>query len=183
MPSPAPDVLGKNFFGIGLLAGVVANHALASRATQAAVTEAGLHYVSSLVPSQHPALLAEALPGSPPCFYRLGRRCRRTGRARRSGARSARWRSCARTGQVRGLHQQLSKRARALAAQRANVRQFRRPSLGGPLLLGSLQLCPGRDRCDGRERSAAQPIETLDIFKARSTFPPEILLRTYRVFP
>src|SRR5439155_216927 len=33
-----------------------------SRTTQAAVTEAGLHYVSSLVPSQHPALLAEALP-------------------------------------------------------------------------------------------------------------------------
>ena len=33
-----------------------------SRATQAQVSALGLHYVSSLVPSQHPALLAEALP-------------------------------------------------------------------------------------------------------------------------
>src|SRR3990170_124478 len=33
-----------------------------SHATQAQVSAAGVHYVSSLVPSQHPALLAEALP-------------------------------------------------------------------------------------------------------------------------
>ncbi len=68
-----------------------------SRATQAAVTGAGLHSVSSLVPSQHPALLAEALPRLAPVLLPTGEEVP-TGRARRSGGRSERWWSCVRSG-------------------------------------------------------------------------------------
>jgi transposase len=96
-----------------------------SRATQAAVTEAGLHYVSSLVPSQHPALLAEALPRLAPVRLPTGEeapayRTRQTlwGQERTLVVlRSERLRA----GQVRGLHQQLGKRARALAALTAGL--------------------------------------------------------------
>ncbi len=91
-----------------------------SRTTQAAVTAAGLHYVSSLVPSQHPALLAAALPRLTPVTLPSGEavpayRTRQTlwGQERTLVVlRSERLRA----GQVRGLHQQLTKRGRALAA-------------------------------------------------------------------
>lgn len=96
-----------------------------SRATQAAVTAAGLHYVSSLVPSQHPALLAEALPHLAPVMLPTGEavqayRTRQTlwGQERTLVVlRSERLRA----GQVRGLHQHLAKRVRALAALTAGL--------------------------------------------------------------
>jgi transposase len=91
-----------------------------SRLTQAQVTATALHYVSSLVPSQHAALLAEALPHLAPVALPTGEevpayRTRRTiwGQERTVVVlRSERLRA----GQVRGLHQQLLKRGRALAA-------------------------------------------------------------------
>jgi len=91
-----------------------------SRLTQAQVTATALHYVSSLVPSQHTALLAEALPHLAPVALPTGEevqayRTRRTiwGQERTVVVlRSERLRA----GQVRGLHQQLLKRGRALAA-------------------------------------------------------------------
>jgi transposase len=91
-----------------------------SRATQTAVTAAGLHYVSSLVPTQHAAVLAEALPRLAPVPLPTGEivQAYRT-RQHVWGAertlvvlRSERLRE----GQRRGLHQQLAKRVRALAA-------------------------------------------------------------------
>lgn len=91
-----------------------------SRRTQAQVTATALHYVSSLVPSQHAAVLAEALPQLAPVLLPTGEevpayRTRRTiwGQERTVVVlRSERLRA----GQVRGLHQQLAKRVRALAA-------------------------------------------------------------------
>jgi transposase len=91
-----------------------------SRATQAAVTAAGRHYVSSLVPTQDAALLAEALPRLEPVALPTGEivQAYRTRRpvwgAERTLVvlRSERLRD----GQRRGLHQQLLKRVRALAA-------------------------------------------------------------------
>ncbi len=96
-----------------------------SRATQAAVTATGLHYVRSLVPSQHPALLAEALPRLTPVTLPTGEivpayRTRQTlwGQERTLVVlRSERLR----VGQVRGLHQQLAKRGRALTALTAGL--------------------------------------------------------------
>lgn len=96
-----------------------------SRATQAAVTATGLHYVSSVVPSQHPALLAEALPRLTPVTLPTGEvvpayRTRQTlwGQERTLVVlRSERLR----VGQVRGLHQQLAKRVRALSALTAGL--------------------------------------------------------------
>jgi transposase len=91
-----------------------------SRATQAGVEATGLHYVSSLVPSQHPAMLADALPQLAPVVLPTGEvvQAYRT-RQRIWGAertvvvlRSERLRE----GQVRGLHQHLAKRLRALTA-------------------------------------------------------------------
>lgn len=96
-----------------------------SRATQAAVGPTGLHYVSSLVPSQHAALLAEALPrlapvplptGEPVPAYRT--RQELWGQARTLVVlRSERLRA----GQVRGLHQHLAARMRALATLTAGL--------------------------------------------------------------
>lgn len=90
-----------------------------SRTTQAAVTAAGVHYVSSLVPTQHAALVTEALPRLAPVQLASGEivQAYRT-RQRVWGAertlivlRSERLRD----GQRRGLHQYLLKRVRALA--------------------------------------------------------------------
>lgn len=91
-----------------------------SQATQAQVSELGLHYVSSLVPSQHAALLAAALPALAPVGLATGevvqayRTRHRVWGAERTVVvlRSERLRD----GQLRGLHQQLSKRLRALTA-------------------------------------------------------------------
>jgi transposase len=91
-----------------------------SRATQAAVTTTGLHYVSSVVPTQHAALLAEALPRLAPVTLPTGeivqayRTRRRVWDAERTliVLRSERLRE----GQCRGLHQHLATRVRALAA-------------------------------------------------------------------
>jgi transposase len=96
-----------------------------SRATQAAVTATGLHYVSSLVPSQHPALVAEALPRLAPVILPTGEevpvyRTRQTlwGQARTVMVlRSERLRA----GQMRGLHQHLATRMRALSALTAGL--------------------------------------------------------------
>lgn len=96
-----------------------------SRATQAQVSALGLHYVSSLVPSQHPALLAEALPQLAPVDLPTGevvqayRTRQRIWDEERTVVvvRSERLRE----GQVRGLHQQLAKRMRALAAITAGL--------------------------------------------------------------
>lgn len=96
-----------------------------SRATQAAVTGAGLHYVSSLVPSQHPALLAEALPRLTPVPLATGKavpvyrtRQRLWGQERTLVVlRSERLRA----GQVRGLHQHLATRIGALSALTAGL--------------------------------------------------------------
>lgn len=91
-----------------------------SRATQAQVADTGLHYVTSLVPSQHLALLAEARPRLAPVTlptgevipaYRVRQRVwdqERTLVVLRSER--------LREGQMRGLHQQLAKRMRMLAA-------------------------------------------------------------------
>lgn len=96
-----------------------------SRATQAAVTTTGLHYVSSLVPSQHAALLAEALPQFAPVPLPTGAevqayRTRRTlwGEERTLVVLRS---DPLRAGQVRGLHQQLAKRVGALAAVTAGL--------------------------------------------------------------
>jgi transposase len=91
-----------------------------SHATQAQVSAAGVHYVSSLVPSQHAALLAEARPRLAPVPLATGEivdayRTRQQvwGEERTLVVlRSERLRE----GQLRGLHQQLSKRLRALTA-------------------------------------------------------------------
>ncbi len=96
-----------------------------SRRTQAQVTATALHYVSSLVPSQHAAVLAHALPQLAPVALPTGEevqadRTRRTiwGQERTVVVlRSERLRA----GQVRGLHQQLAKRVRALAALTAGL--------------------------------------------------------------
>jgi transposase len=96
-----------------------------SHATQAQVGAAGVHYVSSLVPSQHPALLAEALPRLAPVALAPGEavaayrtRQRVWGEERTLVVlRSERLRE----GQCRGLHQQLGKRMRALAAITAGL--------------------------------------------------------------
>jgi transposase len=96
-----------------------------SRRTQAQVTATALHYVSSLVPSQHAAVLAYALPQLAPVALPTGEevqayRTRRTiwGQERTVVVlRSERLRA----GQVRGLHQQLAKRVRALAALTAGL--------------------------------------------------------------
>lgn len=96
-----------------------------SRRTQAQVTATALHYVSSLVPSQHAAVLAHALPQLTAVALPTGEevpayRTRRTiwGQERTVVVlRSERLRA----GQVRGLHQQLAKRARALAALTAGL--------------------------------------------------------------
>lgn len=90
-----------------------------SRLTQAQVATTGMHYVSSLVPSQHAALVAEALPRLAPVQLPTGEdvpvyRTRQTlwGQERTLVIlRSERLRA----GQVRGLQQQLAKRVRALA--------------------------------------------------------------------
>jgi len=90
-----------------------------SRVTQAAVTAAGVHYVSSLVPTQHAALVAEALPQLAPVplasgeivqAYRTRQRVWGTERTL-VVLRSERLRA----GQRRGLQQHLIKRVRALA--------------------------------------------------------------------
>ncbi len=96
-----------------------------SRATQAQVSALGLHYVSSLVPNQQPALRAEALPRLAPVgppggevvqAYRTRQRI--WGEERTVVVvRSERLRE----GQVRGLHQQLAKRLRARAAITAGL--------------------------------------------------------------
>ena len=96
-----------------------------SRATQAQLSTVELHYVSSLVPSQHPALLAEALPQLAPVLLPTGEqvaayRTRQPlwGEERTLVVlRSERLRE----GQIRGLHQQLAKRMRALAAITAGL--------------------------------------------------------------
>ena len=96
-----------------------------SRRTQAQVTATALHYVSSLVPSQHAAVLAHALPQLAPVALPTGEevpayRTRRTiwGQERTVVVlRSERLRA----GQVRGLHQQLATRGRALAALTAGL--------------------------------------------------------------
>ncbi|MBI3454648.1 MAG: IS1634 family transposase [Candidatus Rokubacteria bacterium] len=96
-----------------------------SRATQAQVTDTPLHYVTSLVPSQHPALLAEARPQLAPVplpssdavpAYRTRRAI--WGQERTVVVlRSERLRE----GQVRGLHQQLAQRLQRLAAITARL--------------------------------------------------------------
>ncbi len=91
-----------------------------SRATQAQVADTGLHYVTSLVPSQHLALLAEALPRLTPVTLPTGEEVQAYRVRQRVWdhertlvvLRSERLRE----GQVRGLHQQLAKRMRMLAA-------------------------------------------------------------------
>jgi transposase len=96
-----------------------------SRTTQAHVADTGLHYVTSLVPSQQAALLAEALPRLTPVTLPSGEvvqayRTRQSlwGQARTLVVlRSERLRE----GQVRGLHQQLAKRLRMLAAITASL--------------------------------------------------------------
>lgn len=96
-----------------------------SRTTQGAVTATGLHYVSSLVPTQHPAVLAAALPRLEPVTLPTGeivqayRTRQRVWDAERTLVvlRSERLRE----GQRRGLHQQLAKRVRALAALTAGL--------------------------------------------------------------
>lgn len=96
-----------------------------SHATQAQVSAAGVHYVSSLVPSQHPTLLAEALSRRAPVPLATGEvveayrtRQRVWGEERTLVVlRSERLRE----GQLRGLHAQLSKRLRALAAITAGL--------------------------------------------------------------
>jgi len=96
-----------------------------SHATQAQVSALGLHYVSSLVPSQHPAVVAEALPHLAPVRLPTGEdvQAYRTRQAIWGAERtlvvlrSERLRE----GQVRGLHQQLAKRMRALAAITAGL--------------------------------------------------------------
>lgn len=96
-----------------------------SHATQAHVSTAGVHYVSSLVPSQQPALLAEALLRLEPVTLPTGevvaayRTRQRVWDEERTLVvlRSERLRD----GQLRGLHQQLSKRMRALAALTAGL--------------------------------------------------------------
>jgi len=100
-----------------------------SRQTQAQVAATPLHYVSSVVPSQHAALLAEALPRLAPVALPTGElvqayRTRRLlwGQERTLVVlRSERLRA----GQVRGLHQQLAKRVRALAALTAGLERPR----------------------------------------------------------
>jgi transposase len=100
-----------------------------SRQTQAQVGATPLHYVSSVVPSQHAALLAEALPRLAPVALPTGElvqayRTRQLlwGQERTLVVlRSERLRA----GQVRGLHQQLAKRVRALAALTAGVERPR----------------------------------------------------------
>jgi transposase len=96
-----------------------------SHATQAQVTTLGLHYVTSLVPSQHAALLAEALPHLTPVRLPTGEDVAAF-RTRQSVwgvertlivLRSEQLRE----GQLRGLHQQLAKRMRALAAITAGL--------------------------------------------------------------
>lgn len=95
------------------------------RATQAHVEGLALHYVSSLVPSQHPALLAEGLPRLEPVTLPTGEvveayrtRQRLWGQERTLVVlRSERLRA----GQLRGLHQQLAKRLRALSALTASL--------------------------------------------------------------
>jgi len=90
-----------------------------SRATQAQVADTALHYVTSLVPSQQTALLAEALPRLTPVTLSTGevvqayRTRRRLWDQERTLVvlRSERLRE----GQVRGLLQQLAKRMRMLA--------------------------------------------------------------------
>jgi transposase len=96
-----------------------------SRATQAQVAGLPLHYVTSLVASQHPALLVEALPRLAPVPLPTGEvvqayRTRQTlwGQPRTLVVlRSERLRE----GQLRGLHQQLAKRLRGLAAITAGL--------------------------------------------------------------
>ena len=96
-----------------------------SRATQAQVADTALHYVTSLVPSQQAALLAEALPRLAPVTLPNGevvqayRTRQRLWDQERTLVvlRSERLRE----GQVRGLHQQLAKRMRMLAALTATL--------------------------------------------------------------
>jgi transposase len=96
-----------------------------SRATQAQVGGTPLHYVTSLVPSQHPALLAEAVTRLAPVALPSGEvvaayRTRRVvwGQERTLVVlRSERLRA----GQVRGLHQHLATRLRALGALTARL--------------------------------------------------------------
>ncbi len=96
-----------------------------SRATQARVEAMDLRYVSSLVPSQHPALLAEALSRLTPVPLPSGEvvhayRARQHlwGQERTVVVlRSERLRE----GQLRGLHQQLAKRLRTLAVLTAGL--------------------------------------------------------------
>ena len=100
-----------------------------SRQTQAQVAATPLHYVSSVVPSQHAALLAEALPRLAPVALPTGElvqayRTRRLLWGQEHTLvvlRSERLRA----GQVRGLHQQLAKRVRALAALTAGLERPR----------------------------------------------------------
>ena len=96
-----------------------------SRATQAQVSEQSLHYVTSLVSSQHPAVVADALPRLAPVALPTGEvvqayRTRQElwGQPRTLVVlRSARLRE----GQLRGLHQHLAKRMRGLAAITAGL--------------------------------------------------------------
>jgi transposase len=96
-----------------------------SRATQAQVADTGLHSVTSLVPSQHPALLAAALPRLAPVTLPSGEVVQASRTRQRVWdqertlvvLRSERLRE----GQVRGLHQQLAKRMRMLAAITASL--------------------------------------------------------------
>ena len=96
-----------------------------SHTTQARGADLALHYVTSLVPSQHPTLLAEALPRLAPVTLPSGEgveayRTRRVlwGQERTLVVlRSERLRE----GQLRGLHQQLAKRLRLLSALTARL--------------------------------------------------------------
>jgi transposase len=110
----------ERIFGAPPVLTLVYDKGNVSHATQAQVTAAGVHYVSSLVPSQHAALLTEALP-------RLARVMLATGEVVEAYRTRHRVWSEERTlvvvrserlreGQLRGLHQHLSKRIRALTA-------------------------------------------------------------------
>lgn len=115
----------ERLFGTSVPLTLVYDKGNVSRATQAQVEGLPLHYVSSLVPSQHPALLTEALPRLAPVTLPSGEvleayrtRQRLWGQERTLVVlRSERLRQ----GQLRGLHQQLSKRLRALSALTAEV--------------------------------------------------------------
>ncbi|MDR7553944.1 MAG: IS1634 family transposase [Armatimonadota bacterium] len=115
----------ERVFGAAAPVTLVYDKGNVSRATQGQVSAQALHYVTSLVPTQHAAVVAEALPRLAPVTLPTGEvvqayRTRRElwGQLRTLVVlRSERLRA----GQIRGLHQHLAKRMRGLAAITAGL--------------------------------------------------------------